>query len=339
MPARWIDFGEDIVEIDKLISGDKEALRTADKYAPLPYIMAIAAERHYRKDVISVTTGLNGNRLNWLQRFVNYTINFDSTAFRALGVSVHALLENEDVSPILDCSVEQRIEFDRITGRYDLWYELDRRVLVDYKTVGSFAIVDALGVVESGRKPKLDADGNQEYYQRNGKGYKAGDPKTEKVYTYNIKRGNNLKYRMQGTMYKILLGRSGVPIDEYRVFFIVRDGGLSATYSRGVSKRSYYVQFPFLDEGKTLQFYRDRRDELVSLTEQTEKLVSGDYSNEKFVDAVKKSDMEIPAPCSPEEAWDGRRCSGYCSVASVCKDFGCPYIKGGKKIDEELRNF
>lgn len=339
MPVRWICFDENNrIEIEKLLAGDEETLRIADKFAPLPYVMALAGERKYRPG-ISATAGLNGTRYNWLQHCTNYAIDFDSSAYRALGISVHALLEDTDISEIINSGSEQFVAYDNIRGRYDLWYEIDgEKILVDYKVVGSFAIVKALGVIQNGRKPKLDRDGNQEYYQRNGKGYKAGDPKTEPVYTYNINRGENNNYRMQGTIYKILLAKNGIDIDRFRVMFLVRDGGIQMAYSRGVSKRSYYIEFPFLPEDEVIQHYRQRRDELVQVMEYTNMIISGDYTNKEFVTAIKNSDIKIPEPCNAEEAWQGRRCQGYCAFAEVCKQFGNPYISGGKN-DEELRDF
>jgi hypothetical protein len=87
-----------------------------------------------------------------------------------------------------------------------------------------------------------------------------------------------------------------------------------------------------------LQHYRHRRDELVQVMEDTREIISGDYTNKEFLTAIKKSEIKVPKPCNSDEAWEGRRCKGYCAFTEACKQFGNPYIAGGN-YDEELRDF
>lgn len=336
MSKRWLEFYgpngvKEIVDIKKLRDGDNESKRIVHKYAAVPYALALCNSRPYRGG-ISVTAALNGNRYNWLQYATDYAVDVDASAWLALGISTHALMENESDASLITMESEQFVEFEGIRGRYDLWYEIDdKRILVDYKVVGSYEIVHALGVQKKGEREKIGADGKPELYKRSGRGYSAGDIKKVPTYSYNVKRGENRKYRMQGTMYRIALEQdpNSPPIDEFRVKFIVRDGNTQMAKQRGVERRTYFIPFDFMDTDEVLNHYRTRRDELQSIMDVSEAITGGESVEDPQELILHMKDRKaIPPMCNEDENWNGRRCRDYCPVAAACKMIGDnPYLK------------
>jgi hypothetical protein len=97
----------------------------------------------------------------------------------------------------------------------------------------------------------------------------------------------------------------GRTVDQLRICFIARDGGTRAAQSYGVDRRLYYPRVQILEEADVWQMIHDRA-------------------------AVMKAAIEtetMPAPCTPVQAWDGRKCDGYCPVAKYCVEKGDnPYV-------------
>ncbi len=339
------DGSRDLIE--DVLSGKS---RKAIKYAPITMYRLIGKDRPWKggEPRIGVTRAQNGTRHEFLKYVFPYAVSVDDTIWMVLGITGHAQLEEGE-------GVEQFVEFDGIRGRSDLVETIktedgDFNILTDYKVSGSYAVVKTLGVREDGRRPVLDAEGNPVLLQKKSKYGEKGDPKTEPNMVMNLKKGEVFKYAMQTNMYRIMFERSGTPIHEMRIFFIVRDGNTQVAKGRGIKYTNYYVPMPTYDDEKVLEYFRKKRDELHWRMDQSA-LIRGNYATGQITAEVflkEANALEVlPPPCDKEEAWDGRRCTGgFCPVAEYCKMIGdAPYFpktrerretQGG---DKDLENF
>lgn len=292
----------------------------AFNYAPITYYRQIGDEHPWRgPGKIGVTRALNGTREAFLKYAVDYNVKIDGSIFMVLGITFHG---NMDIGE----GTEELIEFDGIQGRSDLVsVENGENVLTDYKFVGSYSVCKTLGVKEKGRKPLFDDDGNPIYYQRNGKGFKKGDQKSEKIWVMNLKEGENFDYAMQGNMYRIMFEKKGTPIAKIKFWVVPRDGGTMVAIGRGITKPFYYVEFPRFDDEKVLEYFRKKRDELSWRMEQSQEIrdlyAEGKLDDQGFIDEAKKLEL-MPPMCTPHETWDGAKCKKYCDVADACKLVG-----------------
>lgn len=308
----------------------------AFEYAPMTYFRIIGENRDYDgPGTIHVTNALNGTREEFLKNSIDYSVNVDKSIYMAYGTSSHANMEKGE-------GVEQKLSFDGILGTTDLCYpEGKDLVLTDYKFIGSFALVKTLGIKESGRKPVLDADGEPVLYKRSGKYGKAGDPKTEAIYTINFSEGDHFNYTMQGNMYRIAIERAtGKGIDKIKFWFVPRDGGTQPARQRGVTRPFYYIELPRMDDEYVLKYFREKRDELswrmVDSEQIRAKYTAGELDTESFINEAVKLEI-MPPVCSDHECWEeGRKCKDYCIVNFACKMVGDnKYLSPVKRAKKE----
>jgi hypothetical protein len=97
-------------------------------------------------------------------------------------------------------------------------------------------------------------------------------------------------------MYRLMLEDSGFPIKKMFLDIAVRDGGIQAAVSRGVTKNAYLIEVPYLPDDDVLAYFLPKRDALLWHL-QTETL---------------------PAECSGDKTWDGRKCLQYCDTRDSC---------------------
>lgn len=143
--------------------------------APISYLRIAGAVREW-KGIPSTTQMLNGTREEYLKITEDYSIIPDKRAFAALGTKTHAALDSED-----NLSFSEERLFDETgSGQMDR-LELQENGewwLIEEKTSGSRKVAQAMGLVKK-KRPAFYPSGDPVLYQRSGKGYKAGDQKTE----------------------------------------------------------------------------------------------------------------------------------------------------------------
>jgi len=290
----------------KILTGDclsHRGCRLEKRCAPIPYLRSIAFDREWRG--ITPSMAGNGARLIHLKRVVDYAVKPSNRAFSVLGVATHAKLAMSEFT--YDLFAEEEVGDSKIKGILDLLepdeyppskfakYD-DPYVLIDHKTWGSFKVVPAVGGYET---QLLDPVTNEPILYVKGK--KKGQPKT--TMAFDIEK-SKLDYGLvfQINMYRILVQKTGRTVSRMKVFFIVRDGGLAVANSRGLRENTYLVDVPFEPDDIVEAYYEDLRAQV-------------DHAH-------KTGDVN---ECSPEDAWNGRRCADYCEVANECWQMGRSY--------------
>lgn len=308
---------EEITE-DLLENGSELQMRNV----PLSYLRLVVGKRRNYKGTMGVTTALNGHRYNYLRYKVLPDIDLDGSAFMALGIGAHSMMDDNAADK--DKS-EVWLEDGKIVGRSDtLETVAGLKVLNDYKVSGSFKVAKAMGIVEGPKKPVYDEYGNPVLYRRSGKGYKAGDQKMEKTWIIDPEKREHWEYSMQLNKYRIMFKKQfGTEPDLMNIYFIVRDGDTISARSRGVLNRTYLLEIPKIEDEKVDEFYNvqvEKFDEIMTATADIEGTPG------EVIAKTIASGVEIPM-CDTRENWNGRRCENYCSYASVCKMFGDnPYL-------------
>lgn len=312
------------------------------QWAPMAVLRKVASDRRISEEH---STGpsrlLNGTRLEFLRELVDYEVGLDDSLFMVVGISSHAALEEENV----EGTQEQLIKFrDHFIMTPDVIEELavGRNRIVDYKFVGAYAIVSALGIQKSGERPMVDPlTGLPVLRQKSSRYGKAGDPMMETTYSYNFERGDIFNYQKQLGLYKLAAEENGIPItDGTWNYFVARDGGTKTAKSYGVKRRGYMIEMPQEDPEETLKYFEAKWKALdMALTESAE--LRATVPSSRVEEAVKEAvRLEVmPPPCDKREAWDGRRCMDYCPVRDACVIAGNPWLKGKEGPDSELENF
>lgn len=273
--------------------------RMAMRCAPMPYLHHIG-DPHEGSGLPSVTELLNGTRYSYLHRTTDYVVSPDGSAFAVSGSAAHAALEGDSATS------EVRVQYEGISGRFDhVEVEEDGLVLIDYKTSGSYAVAKAIGVTTE-EEPLLDSEGNPVMWR--------GKARVTKRHILNPEKAELRDWGLQLNFYRLALERgSGKNVKAMRLFFIVRDGGTVTAKGRGVVRNTYYIDVPRMHDEDVLAWFALKKSALESA------LASG----------------IPPAPCNSEEAWGGRRCGEYCSVAQSCVALGDnPYVNTERREEE-----
>ena len=264
----------------------------------------------------SCTQLLKGTREAWLSQVTPWATEPDSAAFMVVGSAGHSRLEsNVPAGSEHHLQAEGWVELDGVIGRFDL---VERNedpgesyTLVDYKVVGSYAIVKALGLVTE-RVPRVDAAGAPVLYR----GRAMSDP----VFRIDPSVADLGDYKWQENFYALAwnLARRQRPavelfdpavpqITRLRLLMIARDGGTYMAKNRGITRNLYYFEVPRLPEEEIRAKFVAKRDAYL-------------WAVRHNMDG--NPDQSWPDPCSPQEAWDGNKCRKYCSVARACVRHG-----------------
>jgi len=266
----------------------------------LPTLISISHQREW-KGKPSTTQLINGTRLAYLQIIKDYAVNPFDRAFALLGTRHHMRLEK--VAQKLNALSEEKLDGDD-TGILDLLVpdETNHREayeLWDYKTSGSFKVAKALGLVS--RKVK---DPSGECYKTSGKWGKAGDVKMITIWQEDPEAVDIWEWEYQDNNYRIKIEEIGFPISQMFNQVTVRDGGTLIAANRGITKNIYKIPIRRLPDEQVREYFRIKRENLLGALES----------------------QALPAPCSHEESWHGRRCQGFCDVAEFC-DVGIKAMK------------
>jgi len=238
-----------------------------------------------------------------------------------IGTRGHSVLET--FAPIADLS-ELPVEGEDLTGRMDLLEHVgdDRYWITDTKTWGSYPVAKAIGLVKKTR-PAVDEHGKPVLYQKSGTWGKAGDQKKETFWEVDPSAADTKDAQMQLNGYRVLLQEAyGVKSEKLRVFAIVRDGNTVSAKGRGLDRNTYMIWIPLLPDSDVVSYFEKKSGELVRSIEAAQEDMKSRGDADR--DMVIRDNM--PAPCTPDEAWNGNRCKGYCPVAMFCAQHGNPYI-------------
>ena len=277
---------------DKEIIPVKDCLqhcRMDERCLTLPTLRLISIEREWSGKP-STTQLLNGTMLEFLKLTQPYVVDPDSRAFMLAGTKHHQALEA--VAKELNLPSEIALSIDR--DIFDL-LEQDEDgglVLSDYKNWGSFKVAKALGIVEVGKQPNP----NGEVYKSSGKWGKAGDVKMVPVFQAMPQEADNWEAEYQLNHYRIMLEERGVQIKRMQLQVTVRDGGVAIASSRGITRNTYRIPIPKLDDDKVKEYFANKEKALLTALEQ------GSWSE----------------PCNQAECWEDARCRRYCEVARYC---------------------
>ncbi len=285
------------------------------EYYTLPYLLMCSDERPWTGKP-SVTQLINGTRLEYLKILTDYAEDPSDKAFAILGTKGHSKLEEYAENSLL---VEIKLDDDKMTGITDLlekqpngeWW------LTDNKTSGSYKIMKALGLVKK-KRPAFYPDGNPVRYKRNGKGYKAGDPKMEDFYEVDKSCIDMFDWELQLNKYrKMIEEKMNIIMSRLKIFATIRDGNTHVARSRGVMENVYYFDVKFLDNEFIDDYFEKKRKALL------DSLDFG-YPEDMIVpmdDVIKN----CPPRCNNQENWDGLRCKKYCPVQEACSKIDLPY--------------
>lgn len=332
MPTKWFKMPDGSrLEVEEVL--EKGLL--IDRY-PTPYLRECVDRRRWRGRC-STTQCLRGTRLAYLEILVDYEVDPDDQAFRIVGNRGHSRLEqNISVQEL----AEQRFTEGEISGIAD-HLEPDPAapgfyILDDYKVSGSYKIVLALGLTKKKRQA-TDKNGQPAVYKRAGKWGKIGDPRMEDYSVVDPSKRDMGDWGLQLNQYRIRaeaelkIEDQPVKISRMRIFIPVRDGGLEVARRRGVEYKTYSFWIEKMADEEVTAYFEKKRVALVGAMDGYQMSIdAGHEQDQAMLD-------NMPAACGKDEAWNGRRCQGYCPVAEVCARVGNPYVSPAEEVGSEQR--
>jgi hypothetical protein len=290
MPLKGFKYPDGgIVSITDIKKGNVDIERMQ---VSLPTLLHMSSDRDPNRKP-STTELIQGTCQSYLQRTQDYYIYPDDNAFSLAGTLHH--LKLEESSSVLDrLGSEIALESNGITGIVDL-YDKDTRTLIDYKFSGSYKIAKCIGIqVKHGYHPT-------EVYKKSGRWGKAGTPRRVKEFYIDKDTADMEDWGWQVNFYRYLLEQNGYPVDSMYVQATVRDAGLQIARERGVDKKIYMIEVPYINDEHLLDMFETKRDALL----------------------LSLDNKELPDKCTDEETWNGTKCKSYCSVRDIC-----PYNEG-----------
>jgi len=263
--------------------------RMGERCLTLPTLKLLSAEREWNGKP-STTQLLNGTMYEFLKLTKPFSADPDSRAFMLSGSRHHKALEEAAIELGLPAEIALSVDRDI----FDL-LEVDEDgglVLTDMKLWGSFRVAKVLGIVEVGKRP--DPSGAK--YKTTTQFGKAGSPRMVTVFQQIPSEADNWEAEMQLNNYRIMLEDLGIPIARMQLQVTVRDGGLQAANSRGVTRNTYRIPIPRLDDDEVREYFYNKAEDLIQAME------TGEWTE----------------PCSERESWEGARCAKYCEVWAYC---------------------
>ncbi len=263
-------------------------------------LMALSKQRKWN-GIPSITQLIKGTMEAFLLITKDYAESPQDSTFKLLGTTVHKNLEENEFGDSLAEGDLQYVTTDGISMRPDLLETEDGwNILTDYKVSGAYKISKALGMYAT-----LEEDKKYQYKQKTtitnpDTGEKItclkGDNKMVKVWKRDIRRQDCMDWVRQVNGYRLGIKEMGFEVNEMRIQAIVRDGGLQAATTYGVTEKIYLIPIPTLSDIGIREYFIQKKIALDTALQ-----------NDKWA-----------IPCNREESWDGRKCKKYCSVAEFC---------------------
>lgn len=275
--------------------GSKVEVAQCLKYCPkrclsLPTLYSISETREW-KGKASTTQCLNGTRYSYLHIVKDYTVNPFEQAFSLLGTNHHRKLDA--IAQKLNVLSEEKLD-EETTGIFDLLEpDVDKYILTDYKTWGSYKVAKTLGIVS-----KKVADPSGAVYIRDSPYGKRGQPKMIDEFFCDMNKTDTFESDMQLNNYRIMIEQLGFPVSAMRIQATVRDGGTISATGRGVMQNIVMIPVQRLDDEEVTAYFSEKNRALVNAVET----------------------RHIPPPCNSREKWEGRRCKEYCNVSEFCPE-------------------
>ena len=163
-------------------------------------------------------------------------------------------------------------------------YDANSMTLYDYKTAGSYKVMQALGIV------MVDVPTGEIYKT----GEKKGQPKTRKEPQNG--QPDMREWELQLNDYRIKLESQGFAVKDMYIEAIVRDGGTIAARSRGIIQKAYLIPVRRMPDEEVKTYFKIKADALQSAL----------------------ATEVIPPPCTDEECWERRKCKAYCTAWEHC---------------------
>ncbi len=287
--------------------------RMSRRCLTLPTLIKIATSERPWDGHPSTTRLMNGTMLEYLRATTAYAIDPKSRSFALLGNDHHEKLAAAATGgAAVLAEAPQRDAM--VPGTPDV-LEVDENrpgyhILTDYKTYGSYRVAKMLGI------EKIQTMSATEVYKTSGKWGKAGTPKRITGFKINLELGDMDDEKLQLNHYRVLLESRGYPISRIQVQVTVRDGGLQAAISRGVSDTIYLIDIPLMEDFQVESYFERKRLALVQAM-----------------------DLRVaPQVCNDGESWGGRRCQDYCEVAKNCPKGHVELIKKAQKVLPDQQN-
>jgi hypothetical protein len=259
----------------------------------LPFLRRASKQREWTGEP-STTQLLIGTREAWLKIKRDYYINPDDKVYALLGTQVHSVLDRFGYG---DHLTEERLRDEICSGAFD-FYDGETQTLYDYKTWGSYKVMQALGI-SCVEVPETDENG-EVVLKKAGKN--KGEPKTRKIWVNGdtaTRAVALLETSIQLSNYRDKLRKilpEGYAVKKMAVQVISRDSGLMVSTQRGIEEKA-----PLLPVNGISSYwvskYLSRKKELL-LT---------------YLDKNK-----IPPLCRKKETWNGKKCQQYCEVKEQC---------------------
>jgi hypothetical protein len=184
----------------------------------------------------------------------DYAISPDARAFMVHGTISHGKLENAGTGDDLS-ELELKFQEGDVSGISDgIETELNKRILYDTKTSGSFKVAKALGFY-------VEEEPTGEVYKT---GKRKGEQKTIKVLKRSDEKMDRWEWELQVNFYRMLYEKlTGEKIDELKIQCIVRDGNTYIARSRGVFRNIYYFRLNILPDDEVRAYFDKKRADLM----------------------------------------------------------------------------
>lgn len=258
----------------------------------LPFLRRASKQREWKGEP-STTQLLIGTREAWLKITREYYINPDDKVYALLGTQIHYVLEKFGHG---DHLTEERLRDEICSGAFD-FYDGETQTLYDYKTWGSYKVMQALGI-KAVEVPEPDENGNH-VIKKSGKN--KGEPRTKKVFVNDdiaTKAIALLETSIQMSNYRDKLLEilpSGYTVKNMAVQVISRDSGLLVSTKRGIEEKAPLIPVNGISKHWIDKYLRRKRELLF--------------------EAIKK---DYAPKCRKRDTWFGRKCAGICEVAEIC---------------------
>lgn len=259
----------------------------------LPFLRRVSKQRKWTGEP-STTQLLIGTREAWLKIKQDYYINPDDKVYALLGTQVHSVLDKFGYG---DHLTEERLRDEICSGAFD-FYDGETQTLYDYKTWGSYKVMQALGI-SCIEVPETDENG-EIVLKKSGKN--KGEPKTRKIWTSGdiaTRAIALLETSIQLSNYRDKLLQvlpKGYTVKNIAVQVISRDSGLIVSTQRGIEEKAPLIPVNGISS-HWVNKYLGRKKELLL------KYLSEDI---------------IPPLCRKRETWNNKKCQQYCEVKEQC---------------------
>lgn len=269
--------------------------RWVRRCATMSFLREAGHERKWN-GLPSVTQLINGTRKAYLSIVTDYSAKPGDSAFRIIGSRGHAKLEKTGGSFEI---TEETLTLNGITGTFDsLEVEGNEITLTDTKTSGAYAVAKALGIKRESKDVPIIGDDGKPVLLKSGKN--KGQAKTKKEYEIVRVDPDYREWQLQLNYYALMVKAAGFAPTKLVVFSIPRDGGTWKAESYGVTEKTYMIPVPFLGENEVLSYFEMKKAALVAAMET----------------------KTMPPMCTPDECWEGRKCTGFCAGAEACRAHG-----------------